>query len=257
MLKKILLTTLLLIAFHFHYQPVAAEKLLLIATEPEPVNVIVTVSKQHFEEDRTWPVIRTEIHRGRDIHGVAYVDTFVFRLAPIESHLIQLTKRECTGQNIIGNPSFNALASCQQQTNGSVTRSTQYGSSSIVSFVKHYATEYCGGNNCLATYWRPYKVQAWWTRSGSTWSVANAKLKWGCQGCVECPNNNAVFQLYNDGPFTPAWNGNTSYTYTYNSSQFKVMGKVDFIAPNAIMQSDVKQNGTFKATLTTEAPFLD
>lgn len=182
-----------------------------------PVDVQVEIVESPSHEDQDWPIIKTETYRHSDpFTGEEVVDTLVIRRGP---------SGECKSK---GNHSIQidgVTVTCTYQT--SETRSSSVLAGGVTGYAKNYADNYCGGADC--TYYKMTKLQIWWTRIGTGWTVRNANTSWGCNGtCAVCPNNTNYSYLYQSGYFTPNFNGGlTSVTYQYTST-WPIMKSTDF-----------------------------
>lgn len=102
----------------------------------------------------------------------------------------------------------------------------------ITSHASHWQTKYCRSGDPYCQFRKPYKLKIWWTRSNQSWRAESAVVRWGCGWCNVCEGGTANY-TYSDGPFTPQWSGNTSYYYTYTSSQWQKMDAWDWGSWNA------------------------
>jgi hypothetical protein len=210
--------------------------------EKVPIDVVLTVTDRPSDEDKDWPVVQTESYKTVNKDGLEVTYTLVVRQKPE----IGLTQACSPLSDIEASLSG---ASCTQQSAQSFTRTVALGG--VTSHVKHFATPYCSGTGCLTIYYKPYRVEAWWTRTATSRTVSNAKHGWGCDACLECPNNNTINQVYNDPSFTPGWqNSTTTYTYNYTSTQFKIMKFLATSFPRSIVTSDVYNNGVKQGSIT-------
>lgn len=164
-------------------------------------------------EDRNWPIIKHATYKRKDPStGKEVVDTLVIRRGP---------SGKCESKP---NPSEQVEAvavTCAYRT--SETRSSSVQAGGVTGFVKNYADNYCGGSDC--TYYKLTKLEVWWTRIGTGWTVRSARTAWGCNGsCAVCPNNTPYLTLYQSPSFTPDFRGGlTSVTYRYASSGWPIM----------------------------------
>lgn len=203
--------------------------------EVETLDVLVTVSDQPSNEDKDWPIVHTESYRTINPDGQEVTYTLIVRREP-GTILTQFCNTSNDTEVSLSS------ASCTQQPSQSFTREVTSGG--ITSHVKHFATAFCSGTECLTRYWKPYRVEAWWTRTATSWTVSNAKHTWGCDSCLECPNGNSINQVYYGSSFTPSWQNSTnSHYYVYTSTQFKIMKFFFTSFPRSTVTSDVYNSG--------------
>ena len=79
---------------------------------------------------------------------------------------------------------------------------------------------------------------------------------WGDQGSwLVCTSGSYYSNIYTDGPFTPQWNGNSSYTRIYNSSNWPQMQPMSTYPVTATIASDGYYNGSYNGSMWAEADF--
>ncbi len=185
---------------------------------PQSVAVQVEVVESPSFEDQDWPVIKVETLKRQDpFTGQEVTITTVIRRGPPE------TSQTACEANRSGYTDA-VSATCVYQAPESIQRDVTAGG--VTGHAKNYADRYCAGSSC---YYKLTKLEIWWTRIGTGWTVRSAVTSWGCNGsCALCPDNNPYQYLYQDGPFTPGWNGLASYTYRYTSSGWPIMKTTQF-----------------------------
>jgi hypothetical protein len=189
-------------------------------SSPTQQSVIVNVEivDNPSLEDQNWLIISSE--KFRQINpgtGKEEVVTIVVRQGPPKTG-----KDACHGKADKTTEANAAATTCVLNAI-SVTRSSSEPAGGVTGYVKNYADRYCGGSDC--TYYKLTKLEVWWTRIGTGWTVRSARTAWGCNGsCAVCPNNTPYTTLYQPGPFTPDFRGGlTSVTYRYTSSSWPIM----------------------------------
>ena len=58
----------------------------------------------------------------------------------------------------------------------------------ITSHLKHFAYKFCKGAVCTE-YYKPNRLEIWWTRTDSDWSADYGYVTWGCTTCTKCDNS--------------------------------------------------------------------
>jgi hypothetical protein len=243
---KLVISILILAVIGFEVTSVAAE-----TTDSQDTvdvtRVIVTGPYNENEaEDANWPIIWSETEVIRTEDGQEIISTLIIRRQPRNGDDSEICDQE---ESLATSLDTTIASNCTFQDNDSIERSWAY--SGVRSYVKHFASVYTHSGSG-ATLWKPYKVEVWWTRTSSSWTVKNAYLLWGCEGCVNCAGQ-IVNPVYQESPHTPGWNGNTSHIYTYTSSSFPIMKGSLFGPVRATEHSDVYLNNVYQSHLEVEA----
>lgn len=222
----------------------------------EPV-VIRTIAATVEDEDADWPIIQVERHEKRDpITGEMHVNTIIIRespptYSPSIERLLGCNEDSDDQVQSHFNTDTAVLSSCTWVSAQSIENNDVIGS--ITSHAKHFADRYCQSGDCI--YYKPYKFQAWWTRTNSNWSASNATVNWGCGACVDCAGGTTA-PVYTDGPYTPTWqNSSQSHYYVYTSSTFPVMHDTFYAKVNGIVDSDAYENSTYKGQMKVQTAF--
>lgn len=118
---------------------------------------------------------------------------------------------------ILANQSTEAvvLSLCSSPLSQAVTIQTTLGG--ITQYWRTHYTRYNWNGKPNLYAWLLSKSEAWWTRTGSQWSVGQTKVTFGPIEAQNCNNEN-VSKGANTINLTPSWNGNNTNTYTYNTS---------------------------------------
>lgn len=210
--------------------------MLSTASADEPVQVTKQVlSVPPKFDDADWPIVKVEKWKYRDPEtGQIHLRQRIFRESPVPTHSTGPCDRTDSSNVTIA-------ATCTYR--GAVSQTDQDTSGGVTANMKHYADKYCTESECYTRYYRMTKVELWWTRSSSSQSVWNATLLWGCNWtCFKCEDGSGFSYVYQDGPFTPTWNGNTSYLYRYTATWPILKGVGDVtVVPGA--RSDSSSSG--------------
>lgn len=187
-----------------------------VSDVPQPTVHVEVVENPSFE-DQNWPIIKVESHKRKDpFTDQEVTETIVIRRGPPEP-----SQNACEGKANKAGGASAASATCVLNRI-SVTRSNSVPAGGVTGYAKNYADNYCSGSDC--SFYKLTKLEIWWTRIGTGWVVRSAYTRWGCNGgCALCPDLYPYTYYYQDGPFTPAWNGLTSVTYRYTSSGWPIM----------------------------------
>lgn len=240
-LKKSLLFVLL--AFTLIWGDIAV----VSATNGEPIEPVKQISTSPSNDDATWPIVRTERIEDFDNEtGTRYVSVLVVRQS--QANPSSDAETACLETSY--------LASCVKVDAASftLTGTISNGGGWIRSHVKSYSDVMCNGSDCV--YRKPTKIEAWWTRSGSTWTASGAFAGWGCYGCAVCGGGTWQTVWIESPAFTPAWQNSTqSYYYTYTSTSYPGLYPWDSIADRASMDSKAYQSGTFRGNLSVNPGF--
>jgi hypothetical protein len=174
--------------------------------------VHLIVSLKPTEEDKNWRITKMETSQHEDpLTGLIVYETIVFREGPpgYRSNFVDpYCEPTSTDEMSI------TAASCSYWYPDSRTSIVTIGA--VTGTLKHYTYRYCiSGGSC--NMWRPYRLEVWWERTSSSWSVQSAVTSWGCNLCATCPGN-TWSGGYTDGPFMPAWYGNRTGTYIYTAN---------------------------------------
>src|SRR3972149_749752 len=183
----------------------------------QPTVHVEVVESPSFE-DQNWPIIKVETYTQKDpFTGQDVTVTTVIRRGPPETSKVT-SKIACEANET--DQVTAASATCVYRAPETVQRSVTVGG--VTGYAKNYADNYCSGPDC--SFYKMTKLEIWWTRIGTGWVVRTAYTRWGCNGaCSLCPDLAPYTYYYQNGPFTPAWNGLTSVTYRYTSSGWPVM----------------------------------
>lgn len=213
-------------------------------TNPPP-EINRTVIAQRLETEAiNWPIVeetRTESYDKET--GVKHIHTTIIREQPVDENSTSL---QCDARNT----SISCVSGGDKYVEDTHTLSTSNGW--IKSHAGHWQTKYCRSGDPYCQFRKPYKLQIWWTRSNQSWRTENAIVRWGCSNCNVCEGGTANY-LHNDGPFTPQWSGNTSYYYTYTSSQWQKMDAWDWGSWNAGANSNAYYGWQLIGQLSTNA----
>lgn len=177
--------------------------------------VLHEVRKYPSSEDADWPIVYSETVEKIDTEtGEKYIEKTIIRR---QKHSSNASFNEKCPQNLTGS------SSCGPGWPTTVERERT--SNNITAHIKHYAIYYCVTGSC--TVFDPYKVERWWTRTTTSYTVQNATLSWGCSACAKCPTGDWSY-VYNSSPITPGWNNLNSYVYTTSISWFEPMEELAY-----------------------------
>jgi hypothetical protein len=180
-------------------------------------------------EDANWPITRVETVRQKDpATGEVHVLKTIFREA-LPGFGSVPKDPPCPPDNgkSVTSASVNNCALYQ----GVVSVSSQGIAGGITLNVKHYANKFCPNSLCSPTLYQPYRLEVWWSRTSSSWTVQNAVTDWGCYACYKC-DTSAFGYLWHSSSFNPAWNANnTSYTYVYTTGGGTVWPALQWFDP--------------------------
>lgn len=247
-LLSVLLITLGIFVYNGSKAVVHAQEVDQTVDAAQTPQVTLTVKPTtEYPEGHDWPIVSVERTETVDPEtGLTSIHIRTVREGPKE--LPQSADVLCDVPVTSESAQALAAAPCNYQGQVLVTDTNTVGG--VTHHIYHYAYKYCQDAGCTDDYYKPTKVDMWWTRTNSTWAAFDATLRWGCENCLECPNDNIVSNTYyNNGPFVPHWTGNTSYTYSYISSTWKILqGTGSDMIVGALGQSTIRQNGTYQGS---------
>lgn len=207
--NKFLVYLLLAVMLTIQVVPVFAQG------EIPPSAVDVTVSDKPSNEDESWPIIKKETHKHKDQStGQEIVETIIIRQEPMTKE-----KKACKDkyENKI-NKLVVAAATCTINRYSLVKQSqVSVGGGSLTGYVKNTADEYCSSTAGCGFY-KMKKLEIWWTRTTTSFSVTNARTTWGCSAtCALCTDGTTTY-VFRSGYFNPTWSGLSTPTYVYTTS---------------------------------------
>jgi len=182
-----------------------------ISTSGIKVNIRVVAAPSL--EDKDWPITRIETVRYKNpATGIIEVLITTVREAPPGFGSVpKYLPCPLVAQSDVA-PLVNNCSSYQ----GAVSVSSQGIAGGVTLNVKHYGNKFCPDSVCSPTLYQPYRLEVWWTRTSSSWTVQNAITDWGCIACLRCDITNFAY-VWHSSSFTPIWSGNTSSTYVYTT----------------------------------------
>lgn len=219
--------------------------------EVQKPEIKLEVTTSPSNEDADWPIVSIESYTYPDpITGETHFHTTIVRESPPTYRPPAERLLACAGgRSTAAANEGPTTQACTYRI--SDTRSDADSVGGVTSRVKHYADKYCSDANCLTVYRKPTQLDVWWTRLNTSYSVQNAVVHWGCGLCTIC--GGGTFQyVYQDGPFTPAWQSSTtSYTYRYTGTWPILRGSTACV--DGASDSDAYLNGVYQGHLSAHA----
>lgn len=169
------------------------------------------VRAEPSSEDANWPIIYSETTEKIDENtGEKYIEEIIIRES-VDTHTLT-EGAECPAKQGI-------LATCNSY--GQVSYQASNTGNNITAHLKHFAYRYCvAGAPGDCNVYKPYKVERWWTRPSTNYSVQGAVLQWGCGACFICSGGNWNY-VYQSSAMTPQWNGLNSFVYITSIDWFE------------------------------------
>lgn len=186
-----------------------------------PPPVAITESDEPSNEDASWPIIKTETHKRKDPStGQEIIEKIVIRQEPPTND-----KLACKDKLKL----HTAAATCTINSYSvTVQAQVSVGAGSYVTgYVKNIADEYCS-NIAGCGFYKMKKLQAWWTRTSTNFSVRNAKATWGCSVvCALCTGGTTSY-VWQSAYFNPTWDatGLKSVVKTWTSTTMPIMSSM-------------------------------
>ena len=179
----------------------------------------VMVSEKPSLEDANWTIIKTEELAAKDPStGEEIITTAVTRRGPARCGYKKHNRKN--EPDAVALP----MTTCVYQT--STTFSNSRGATGVTAYVKVFADNYCGAYSDCA-YNKMTKIQAWWKRTSTSYTVRSAYMKWGCAYafCNLCSTDGGPVTpgTRQSTTFTPAWNGLTTQVYYLTYSSWPIM----------------------------------
>lgn len=187
-----------------------------------PPPLAIEVTGDSLDDDADWPVIKTETRVKKDpTTGQDIIETtFVRREPPTKEKSIckEMIENKAAPLDVAAKCVINRYSVVQQAE-------VPNGNGTITGYVKNIADEYCS-SIAGCGFFKMKKLQVWWTRSATYYSVINAKVTWGCSStCALCTDGTTTY-LWRSEYFKPTWNGLKTVTKTWTSSSMPIMGSM-------------------------------
>lgn len=199
------------------------------AQDETPPTVDLTVIDEPSKEDANWPIIKKETQKRKDLStGEDIVEIIVIKQKPPTKENLECEnkakRKSKSGQSEID--SMVTLASSCVLFSTSITSSAtrSVGGGAVTGYVKNIADQYCNSAG-VCDFVKMKKLEIYWTRTVTSFTVKNARTFWGCLGggCWLCQTVGLTYYKYDSGYFNPTWNGLRTSTYVYTSSNMPIM----------------------------------
>lgn len=207
----------------------AVQVLPVSAQDETPPTVDLTVLSEPSKEDVNWPIIKKEMHKRKDPStGMDIVEIIVVKQKPPTKENIECENKAKNKSQNSQNELDSAVtlaSSCVLYSTSITTSATRtVGGGIVTGYAKNFADQYCNGAG-VCDFVKMKRLEIYWTRTGTSFGVINARTAWGCigGGCWLCQTVGLTYYKYVSGYFNPTWSGLRTSTYVYTSTSMPIM----------------------------------
>jgi len=195
------------------------------AQDETPPTVDLTVLDEPSKEDANWPIIKKETHKRKDLStGMDIVEITVVRKKPPTKENIECENKAKNRKSELDSAVTLALSCVLFSTSITTSATRTVGGGTVTGYAKNFADQYCNGAG-VCDFVKMKRLEVYWTRTGTSFGVINARTAWGCigGGCWLCQTTGLTYYKYVSGYFNPTWNGLRTSTYVYTSTTMPIM----------------------------------